>query len=73
MTKEKELLIISSILTKLHQHSYTPAPTAVLCECFSFSLSTHLFEAGIIINYYVCLFSNTENPKECGEKTESVA
>ena len=66
MTKERVLLIISSILAKLH---HTHQHQLLFCECLSFSLNTNLLEAGIIKLF----FPNTENPKECGEKTGSVA
>ena len=59
--------------TSTFSYTLAPAAVSVLCECFSLSLNTHLFEAEIIINNYVCLLSNTENPKECVEKTGSVA
>ena len=69
MTKERELSIISSILTKPHQHFHTHQHQLLFCECLSFSLNTNLLEAGIIKLF----LSNTENPKECVEKTGSVA
>ena len=66
MTKERELSIISSILTKPH---HTHQHQLLFRECLLFSLNTNLLEAGIIKLF----LSNTENPKECVEKTGSVA
>ena len=66
MTKERELSIISSNLTNPH---HTDQHQLLFRECLLFSLNTNLLGAGIIKLF----LSNTENPKECVEKTGSVA